>query len=455
MASASTARIDLCQGPLFRQMVVFTLPLILSGLLQLCFNAADMIVVGRFASAESLAAVGSTGPLCNLIVTVFMGLSIGTNVVVAHFTGAKDPKAASRAVHTSIAVALWSGLGLVGLARFAVEPLLVWMKAPPEVFHLALVYSLVFCLGIPFNLLFNFGASILRAVGDTRRPTRYLIYAGILNVILNLLLVIVVRWDVMGVAIATVVSQALSAALVLRDLVREPTFEATSDTAGIGLRWRLLRIDWPLFGRIARIGLPAGLQSSFFSVSNILILSAVASLGAAALAGNAAAGSLEGFAYVTGFAFQQAAISFVGQNYGGRQMPRVRRSILYAVLSEATAASVVAWTILIAGRSLLVFYTDQANVIDFGMVRLRYMMPMYFVCPLMEVLAGSLRGMGRSIQPAVTTFLGACVLRVLWVTFLFPLHRTFGFIMLSYPISWTLVCIVHAFFLVRMLRKNS
>ncbi len=437
-------------------MAVFSLPLILSGLLQLCFNAADMIVVGRFASAESLAAVGSTGPICGLIVTVFMGLSVGANVVVAHFTGARDPCAASRAVHTSIALAVWSGLGLVGVSRFAVEPLLVAMDVPQSVLSLAVLYTLIICAGIPFNMLFNFGAAIQRAVGDTRRPTLYLVYSGVLNVVLNLIFVIAFRMDVMGVALATVASQAMAAALVLRDLVREDTPDSArpgADCAGIGLRWKLVRVDPRMLRSIVRIGVPAGFQGVFYSTSNILILSAVGSLGDMALAGNAAGGNLEGFLYVFGGVFQQAAVSFVGQNFGGGKFQRVRQSAVIVSAGTTVFVTAVSLVLLATGPTLLRLYSTDADAIRFGMDRLRVMMPLYATCPLMEVFGGCLRGLGRSLQPAVTTFLGVCVLRVLWVEFLFPLQPTMTNVMLSYPVSWTLVTLVNGIFLVRALKR--
>lgn len=450
----TSSHVDLCQGPLIRQMAMFSLPLILSGLLQICFNAADMIVVGRFASSESLAAVGSTGPLCNLIVTVFMGLSVGANVVVAHFTGAKDARAASRATHTTISVGVWCGLALVGLALVLVEPLLSLMGVPEDVLSLAVVYTLITSIGFPFMLLYNFGAAILRAVGDTKRPTMYLFWSGLLNVVLNLVLVIGFSMDVVGVAVATVMSQVLSAVMVLRALAQEPTADAqTEDTAGIGLRWKLLRVDWTLFKNVLRIGLPAGFQGIFYSGSNIIILSAIASLGGMALAGNAAAGNLEGFLYVIGSSFQQAAVSFVGQNYGGKRLDRVHRSIRVATVGTVVFVTLVSVGMLFEGNALLRLYASDEAALAFGLERMRMMFPLYALCPMMEVLGGSLRGLGHSLQPTVTTFLGACVMRVLWVKFVFPLNPSMSMVMISLPISWGLICLVNGVFLRRALRR--
>lgn len=444
----SSAHVDLCRGPLYWQIAVFSFPLMVSGVLQICFNAADMIVVGRFGSATSLAAVGASSSLCHLLVAVFMGLSIGANVVVAHFTGAKDAVGASGATHTTIALALWSGLLMVGCSCFLVEPLLRWMCVPDGVLSLAVLYTLVYCIGIPFYLLYNFGAAILRAVGDTRRPTVYLLWSGVVNVVLNLVFVIGFRMDVLGVALATVLSQALATGLVLRALVKEP-----EDGAGIGLRWRKLGMHRPILRSVVRIGLPAGLQGSFFSGSNMLILSAIASLGDMALAGNAAGNNLEGFIYAAATSLQQASVSFVGQNYGGHQVERVRQTVRGVTVGTLVMVSVLGWVMLWVAPYLLRLYVTDAEAIEFGMIRFRVMMPLYALCPLMDVLSGCLRGLGKSFQPAITCFLGACVLRVLWVLVVFPQWPTMGNVMLSYPVSWALVCAVNALYLRRAMRK--
>ena len=427
--------LNMTKGPLFKEVLLYSYPLILSGLLQLCFNAADMVVVGRFASAYSMGAVGATGSFCNLIITIFLGLSVGANVLVANRFGAGDRKGMSRAAHTAVLVSFIGGVALTIVGLLISRPVLRLIAVPDDVIDLSALYMKVFCLGIPFNLAYNFGAAILRAVGDTRRPLYYLTAAGVVNVLLNLLFVIAFKMDVAGVALATVASQGISAVLVLRAL-------ALSHDA-CRLRLKLLRINGEMLRELVRIGLPAGLQSSMFSLANIIIQSGVNSFGALPLAGNTAASNIEGFVYISTNAYYHAVTSIVGQNFGARKYGRIVKSFLYCV-GLAIGLNIVLGAVVVGfAPQFVAFYNSDPVVIANGVSRLRFLAFAYILCSLMDVITGALRGVGHSIYPAVVTLGGACGLRVIWVLFVFPLHRTLPFLLFCFPLSWIVVSLVN------------
>ena len=426
---------DMTTGPLLPKVLAFSGPLILTGILQLLYNAADIVVVGRFAGPQALAAVGSTGALINLLVNVFMGLSVGASVVVARAYGAGDNRSVSTGVHTAITVAGVAGV-LVGVLGFvASHPLLKWMGSPDDVLDMATLYMKIFFVGMPANRLYNFGAAILRAVGDTRRPLYYLTVSGILNVLLNLVLVIGFHLGVAGVAIATVASQVMSMTLVMICLIR-------SD-GPIHLNLRKLRIHLSQLGEIVRVGLPAGLQGSLFSISNVLIQSSVNSFGSLVMAGNSAGSNLEGFVYTSMNAIHQADLTFASQNLGAGQFKRVRR-VMWVCLGTVTAIGLsMGLVFLLFGNQLVSIYNSDPGVIRYGMVRLEIILPTYFLCGLMDVMVGQLRGVGYSIMPMIVSLTGACLLRVVWIYTVFAANPTLEVLYISYPISWFITFATH------------
>jgi len=426
---------DMTTGALLPKVLMFSLPLMLSGILQLLFNAADIIVVGKFAGDQALAAVGSTGSLINLILNMFMGLSVGASVLVARSWGAGDFRGVQKAVHTSISVAGVAGIVVAILGLVLGRPLLIMMKNPPDVIDGATLYIIIYFLGSPFNLLYNFGAAVLRAVGDTRRPLYYLIIAGVLNVALNLLLVIVFHMGVAGVAIATVASQAVSCVLVMTCLIRTE--------GAIHLDLHKLRIDLPQLKDIARIGLPAGLQGSLFSISNVMIQSTVNSFGSVVVAGNTASSNLEGFVYTAMNSLYQAAITFSSQNMGAKKYARVRRSMWVCLGTVLTIGVSLGALGTLLGPTLLHLYTDSDEVIRFGMVRMRIILPLYFFCGMMDTMVGQLRGVGKSILPMLVSLTGACALRIVWIMTIFAANPTLETLYWSYPVSWTVTLLAH------------
>ena len=433
--SSARFEMDMTTGALLPKVLMFSLPLVLTSVLQLLYNAADVIVVGRYAGAQSLAAVSSTGSLINLLVNVFMGLSVGSSVVIARAYGAGDIREVHQGVHTSVTVAAIAGVGVGILGFFASRPMLQLMGSPDDVIDLAALYIRIFFLGMPFNMLYNFGAAILRAVGDTRRPLYYLTFSGLVNVLLNLLLVIVFRMDVAGVAIATVISQIISAVLVIGCLLH-------SD-GSIRLDPRELRIHKEPLLHIVRVGLPAGLQGSLFSISNVLIQSSVNSFGSIAMAGNGAAANLEGFVYVAMNAIHQAALTFSSQNLGARKIDRVRRN-MWVCLGTVTVIGLSTGLIMLSlGRPLLTLYNDDAEVIRYGLLRMSFILPTYFLCGCMDVMVGQLRGIGYSIMPMIVSLTGACLFRVVWIYTAFAYSPTLNTLYVSYPISWALTFAVH------------
>ena len=426
---------DMINGPLFKSVIVYAFPLILSGVLQLLFNAADVIVVGRFAGSEALAAVGSTSSLINLLVNLFIGISIGTNVLVARYCGARDWDKIQGTINTSIIVAAISGTALIFIGYFASRPLLSLMGTPADVIDHSVLYMRIYFAGMPFFMLYNFGAAILRSVGDTKRPLYFLAVAGVINVVLNLILVIFFHMGVAGVAIATVVSQAVSCVMVLRCLVL--------NEGAIHLDVYNLTFDKQCMADMLKIGLPAGFQSIMFNISNVLIQSSVNSFGSLVMAGNTAASNIEGFVYTAMNSIYQTNLSFTSQNYGAKNYGRINK-VLFCCLGLVMAVGIILGNgAYLACEFLLGFYTTDPQVVQYGMNRLAIVSTMYFLCGMMDVMVGSIRGLGCAIMPMIVSLMGACVFRVVWVLTVFPVYHTQFSLYISYPISWTITFLVH------------
>jgi len=439
--------IDMCNGPLFGKILTFSIPLMLSGILQLLFNAADTVVVGRFAGSTALAAVGSTSSLINLLTNLFIGFSVGANVLIARFYGARKDKDASETVHSAILLSLICGVALLVLGITVTRQILVWMGTPEEVLGQAALYMKVYFLGMPVMLLYNFGSSVLRAIGDTRRPLYYLMAAGVLNVGLNLIFVITFGMGVAGVATATVLSQILSAYLIVRCLCR------LEGSCRLDLRKLRLKKDKTI--QIIQVGFPAGLQGVVFSLSNVLIQSSVNSFGSVAMAGNTAAMNIEGFIYIAMNSFHQTAMSFTSQNFGAGKMKRINR-VLFLCLGMVTVVGVVmGWAAYLAGKPLLSIYSSDMEVIRYGMLRMSVICTTYCLCGIMDVFVGALRGMGYSFMPMVVSLLGACGLRIIWIFTLFQWNRSLWNLYLSYPVSWLITGAVHALCYVIVRKKYT
>lgn len=433
--SGKKYEIDMCNGPLLSKILVYAVPLIASGILQLLFNAADMIVAGRFAGHAALGAVGATSSLINLLINVFIGMSVGANVLVAHFFGANRQEELGQTVHTSIALSLISGI-ILGIAGFLLaSPLLTLMGTPEDVLPHAVIYMQIYFVGVPGMLLYNFGSAILRAVGDTKRPLYYLLFAGVINVILNLFFVIVLQIGVAGVALATIISQFISAALVIRCLIKEE--------GAYHLDIRAIRLYPDKVMRILRVGLPAGFQGAVFSISNVLIQSSVNSFGSIAVAGNTAAQNLEGFVYNAMNSFHQTALSFTSQNMGAKKMDRVKKIMWICVGCVTVTGMVMGFTGLYFAKELLAIYSTDSQVVAYGHQRLLIIFSTYFLCGIMDVLVGSIRGMGYSIMPMIVSLLGACGLRIVWIFTIFAFNRTPDILYISYPVTWTVTLLVH------------
>ena len=455
MMSSKTKQyeMDMCSGPILRKMLMFALPLMLSSILQLLFYAADIVVVGKFAGDNSLAAVGSNTALINLLTNLFIGLSIGANVVAARHYGAKAWDDLRRTVHTAMLLSMLSGALLLVLGVIGAEQMLIWMQTPEEVLPLATVYLRIYFLGMISTMVYNFGSALLRAVGDTKRPLYFLLCAGIINVILNLLFVIGFQMDVMGVAIATVISETVSALLVLRCLVKEK--------GGIHLELRAMRIDRKKMLQILRIGLPAGFQGVVFALSNVVIQSSVNIFGNIVVAGNSAAANLEGFVYMAMNAFYQTTLSFVSQNYGAGEQKRINRIVLLGEACVIVTGTLLGNMVVFFGNDLLQIYSNNPEVIAAGMVRLHYISMIYALCGIMDVMVGALRGIGYSIMPMIVSIVGVCVLRLIWLATVFqiPEFHKIETVYLSYPVTWILTSLVYIVFFVwiriRSARKKS
>ena len=432
---AKSYEIDMCNGPLTGKLLRFAIPLMFSGILQLLFNAADIIVAGLFAGHQALAAVGSTSSLINLLVNVFIGLSVGTNVLCANYIGAKQEKAVSETVHTSVLLSLICGVILIFIGVLLARPLLTLMGTPEDVLNQATLYMRIYFVGMPATMLYNFGAAILRAVGDTKRPLYFLFASGVVNVILNLIFVIVFHLGVAGVAIATVISQCISALLVLRCLIHEEGMYR--------LHLNKLKIHKNRLILMIRIGLPAGMQGAIFSISNVLIQSSVNSFGSVAMAGNTAASNIEGFIYTAMNAFHQTSISFTSQNYGAGKKKRITRILIQCEILVFIVGCAFGNLAYLFGDKLLLIYSTDADVIQYGLIRMGVICTTYYLCGMMDVLVGSLRGLNYAILPMLVSIAGACGLRILWIFTVFQWDRSLFVLYLSYPVSWAITAFCH------------
>lgn len=427
--------IDMCNGPLFGKLLAFSIPLMLSGILQLLFNAADIIVVGRYTGSTALAAVGSTTSLINLLTNLFIGFSVGANVLTAQYYGAKKEKEVSDTVHSAILLSVCGGFLLLVIGIAVTRNVLVLMGTPDDVLNQASLYLKIYFLGMPAMLLYNFGSSILRATGDTRHPLYYLSAAGIINVILNVILVRNFGLGVAGVAIATVISQIISAFLIIRCLSRLD--------GCCRIIFHKLRLNKDKTLQIIRVGFPAGLQGMVFSLSNILIQSSVNSFGSIAMAGNTAAMNIEGFIYISMNTFYQTSMNFISQNFGAGKQKRIRRILLLCLAMVAVVGLVLGNGAHLAGSVLLSIYSSDPSVIQYGMLRLSIICTTYCLCGIMDVMVGSLRGIGCSFTPTIVSLLGACGLRIVWIFTIFQWNRSLTSLYLSYPVTWLITTMAH------------
>lgn len=433
-------------GPLGRKILLFALPLAASSVLQQMFNAVDVAVVGRFASSEALAAVGSNSPVINLLVNLFVGISMGANVVIANYLGQKNDAGVRRAVGTAGVVALAGGLFLMILGLTVARPILELMGAPDNVIDLATLYLRIYFLGMPFIMVFNFGSAILRSMGDTRRPLLCLVVSGVINTILNLVLVIGFGRGVDGVAIATVVANVVNAVMVVCMLrrIKGPT----------RLDYSALRVSGGELKKMLQIGVPAGVQGMVFSFSNVVIQSAVNGFGSAAMGGSAAALTYEQFCYFFMSAFCGAAVTFVGQNFGAGEKERCRRVFKTCMIMAVGVTAGLNITIVVFREFFTSLFSTDPEVIEFASVRMLTALSFQCLASSYEVSGSVLRGMGHSSLPAVMTVFGTCVLRLLWVYLALPLHPTFGFLMAVYPISWVVTGAMVVTAYIRIRRKE-
>lgn len=425
--------VNMLEGPLLGPIFLFAMPLFITSVLQLAFNAVDIIVVGKFTGHHALAAVGATGPVINLLVTMFMGISIGASVIMGQNVGARDFKNAQDTLHTAIGISILGGILVLFAGIFTAMPLLRLMQTPPEVIELSGEYLKIYYIGMPGFMVYNFGSALLRAIGDSRRPMYFLTISGVFNVICNLIFVIVFKMGVAGVAIATTISQYIAAALIVASLLKADGY--------MKLSFDKIRISKDKALGMMKIGLPAGFQGALFSISNILIQSGINSFGSVVMAGNTAAGNLEGFVYMGMNAVYQTSLSFTSQNMGAKQYDRVKKifwTCVRVVIVVGLVLGVGAWLL---GDKLLRLYTDEPEVIKYGVERLGVVSATYFLCGIMDTMVGGLRGMGYSITPMIISLTAVCILRMIWIATIFQSIHTPVILYLSYPVSWTVAAI--------------
>ena len=430
---------DLTSGPLTIKIIKFIIPLMLTGILQLLYNAADSIVVGHYDGSSALAAVSSVGALINLLVNAFMGLSVGAAVVVAQDYGAKDYEGVSKTVHTSYLISIIGGIVVGAIGLIFSRQFLIWMESPEDVLPLSTEYLMIYFIGTPANMAYNFGASILRSVGDTKRPLYFLTISGLVNVILNLVLVIVFHMGVAGVAYATIISQILSAVMVIVYMMKSKDC--------VRFVPKKMRIHGDKLKKMLYIGLPAGFQGTVFSLSNVVIQSAVNSFGSLVMAGNGAASSLEGFTYTAMNSVYQASLTFVGQNVGAKKYDRINKVQSVCLVLVTIIGLVFGVTTYCLGEPLLSIYLpNDPEAIPYGIIRMSYIALPYFLCGMMEVMVGGQRGMGMSFIPMINALLGSCVLRIVWISTVFAADPTLFTLYISYPISWIVTTLAHTVF---------
>lgn len=430
-------QLDMLHGSIWNKLPMFALPVAATAILEQLFNASDVAVVGNFAGTDktlAVAAVGANSSIIALILNLFVGIALGANVVIANSLGRDDKEAVQKAVHTSIVMSFLGGIFIAVIGEFIAEPLLYSLNVPKDVFPLALLYLRIYLLGMPVILLYNFEAAIFRSVGDTKIPLTALAVSGVLNVLLNLFFVAVLHMTVNGVAIATVISNVVSSVLLLRRLTLTRQY--------IHVEWKSLRIDAKAFGQIMKIGLPAGIQSAVFAVSNIVIQSAINSLGKIVMAASGAAYNIEIFAYDVLNSFSQACTTFVGQNYGAGQIKRCRKTLILCIIEDAIASATTIVLVLFIGKYLLAIFNNDPEVINVGYTRLIIVFSAYTFSMLYEVMSGYLRGFGISLIPAVLTTIGVCGIRIAWIQFVFPQTKTFQTIMTAYPVSLSVTALL-------------
>ncbi len=437
--------VDMINGSMPVNMIRFVIPIILTGILQLLFNACDLIVVGQFAGDASLAAVGATGALINLLVNAFIGLSVGVNVLAAQAYGARDFEKSEKILHTAILLSFICGVILTVAGIFLARPCLALMNTPDDVLDLAVLYMQIYFLGIPASLVYNFGAAILRAQGNSKHPLIFLTTAGVVNVVLNLILVIVFKRSVDGVATATAISQVVSAVLVILYL-HDPGIPGS-------FRFRKLSLDKELLKKVFRIGIPASVNGMVFSFSNIQIQSSVNLFGSAAMAGCAAAANIEGFIYTSMNAVHQGALNFTGQNIGAGKKERIPKILGMHLIFVTIVGLALGALALLFKRPLLSLYITEQAAFEAGYIRMNIIALTYFLCGCMEVFVGVIRGMGYSIVPTITSMLGACGLRLLWIATVFQVYTSLEVLYLSYPVTWAITAVAHGIFLVYAVRK--
>ena len=433
----------MCNGTIMDKLISFSIPLMLSGILQLMFNAVDIVVVGRFSGSQALAAVGSTTALINVFTNLFIGISLGANVLAARYYAAGKTKEMSETVHTAIALAQVSGVAMAVIGVVFARGALEIMGTPDDVIAKSTLYMQIYFCGMPFFMMYNYGAAILRAVGDTKRPLIFLIVSGVINAVLNLFLVIGFHLDVAGVGIATVISQLVSCILVLRCLHHtESSYQ---------LHLAKLRIRSVYLKQIFEVGVPAGIQSTVINISNAMLQSSVNSFGSIAMAGYTASNNIFGFLYVSVNSFTQACMSFTSQNYGVKKLKRMDRVLIDCMILSVVVTLILGSSVYIFGPEFLHIYSNQADVIKYGMEIFSYTTVTYFLCGLMDLFPGALRGMGYSTVPMILSIIGTVGVRIIWIYGLFPSHRSLTFLFLSYPVSWiaTIIMQVICFWFVR------
>lgn len=445
-SQTKTQTIDMVNGPLLKNICIFSVPLMLTNLVQMMFNAADAVVMGRFAGQQALAAVGATSSLCFLLISLFNGLSVGSNVVIARYLGANDLGKVEKSVHTSIATAMLSGVFLMIVGFFASRSLLQMMSTPTDIIDLSELYMRIYFVGTFFTLIYNFGAAIFRSVGDTKRPLYFLLISGLIKVVLSLLFVIVFQWGVAGVALSTAIGQAIAAAMVCLTLIKEK--------GPHHLDFKKLSIDIPMALDIIKIGVPAGIQGMVFALSNVVIQSSINSFNSSIIvAGNSAANNIENFVYIGMSAFTQACITFTSQNIGAHKLQRVgtifKQSMILTILSAASIGF-LAWFF---GEFFLGLYTPDAAVVEAGMVRLLWVTMPLWLNGVLDVFVASMRGFGYSTGPTILTIVGICGVRLTWIWTVFQLHRSLDVIYMCFPLSWIITSIVLGLYWFKCYRK--
>ena len=439
--------IDMCSGPLLGKMISFVGPLVLTMILQQFFNTADLVVVGEFGRKGALAAVGATGSVVNLFVNFFGGLSLGAGILMARYYGSKSSKEASDCVHTSILLSIIAGVIGAALSMAFTRPLLEAMATPEEVIDQSEIYMLIYFAGMPFMMLFNFCAAMLRSVGDSKRSLYYISSAGIINIILNLIFVIVFDLNVAGVAIATVISQIYSATMCVRCFLKYDGF--------LHLDPKKLRIDKRQLGQIVAMGLPGGIQGSLFSISNMLIQSSINSFGLAVMSGSTAASNIEGYIYLVLNGIASTATTFAGQNFGALKFKRIYRVLFISFAMQAVCGLTLGIFVTVFPEQLLGFYTKVPEEIAAGKIRLLFICLPYFICGFMDTCSGIIKGICHPIASMIVSLLGACVFRIIWIFTIFKAHRSLEVLFVSYPISWALTMAVHMIMLVYYIRKDE